>query len=64
MKRGLLNGDDVNAIDHTGCTALHAAAVSNHFTIVELLLKNGADINARDKNVLNDFISLSLTSPV
>jgi ankyrin repeat protein len=53
VKRCLLSGEDVNAVDHSGCTALHAAAVANHFKIVELLLKNGADINARDKNVLS-----------
>eukprot|EP00604_Paraphysomonas_vestita_P003640 CAMPEP_0174820256 /NCGR_PEP_ID=MMETSP1107-20130205/3960_1 /TAXON_ID=36770 /ORGANISM="Paraphysomonas vestita, Strain GFlagA" /LENGTH=296 /DNA_ID=CAMNT_0016035215 /DNA_START=806 /DNA_END=1693 /DNA_ORIENTATION=- len=56
VKRCLLSGEDVGATDHTGCTALHAAAVGNHFDIVELLLKNGADINARDKNMMTPLL--------
>ncbi len=39
---------DVNAATETGQTALHFAALSMD-SVVELLAKNGADLNARDK---------------
>jgi hypothetical protein len=35
--------------DDQGATALHYATLSGHREIVELLLENGADINARDE---------------
>lgn len=34
--------------DETGATALHYAAFSGHRELVQLLVKHGADINARD----------------
>ena len=32
-----------------GYTALHAAAMKNEVNMAELLLQNGADVNAKDK---------------
>jgi hypothetical protein len=40
--------DFINAKDETGATALHYAALSGHRELVQLLVKLGADINARD----------------
>ena len=51
VKRALLSGEDVNAVDHSGCTAMHAAAVAGHFDVVDLLIKAGGTVDARDKNV-------------
>ena len=45
-------GDDAtlaHACDSEGATALHAAAFHGRQDVVDLLLKAGADINARDK---------------
>ena len=47
----LLYGQDIASTDHSGQTALHAAATSESREIIELLLKAGADVNWRDKNV-------------
>jgi ankyrin repeat protein len=44
-------GEDVDSVDHSGCTPLYAAAVGNHHEVVELLIKAGANVNIRDKNV-------------
>lgn len=38
----------VNARDETGATALHYAAFGGHRGVVEVLVKCGADVNARD----------------
>lgn len=52
----LLEGEDPNASDLTGNTALVAAAVNNHPTIVEILIRAGADINMRDKNLMTPLL--------
>lgn len=41
-------GTNVNESNDHGLTALHMAVVSRHQSIVDLLLKNRADINAKD----------------
>jgi palmitoyltransferase ZDHHC13/17 len=38
----------VNTVDHTGQTALHWSAVRGHIQVAELLLKEGAKIDAAD----------------
>ncbi len=38
----------INSRDEHGATALHYAAFGGHRDVVMLLIKNGADINARD----------------
>lgn len=46
--RNLLHaGEDVKACNEAGWTALHVAAKNNCVEIAELLLENGADVNAR-----------------
>lgn len=42
------HGGDVNAADHTGQTALHWSAVRGHIQVAELLLKEGARVDAAD----------------
>lgn len=42
------HGGDVNATDHTGQTALHWSAVRGAIQVGELLLQEGARINAAD----------------
>lgn len=42
-------GIDVDAKDQEGLTALAYAGLNNHVDIVELLIKNGADVNAKSK---------------
>lgn len=44
----LARGADVNASADTGYTALHVAAGLGQLEMVDFLLENGADINARD----------------
>ena len=41
------NGADVNATDLHQCIPLHYAAEKGHSKIAELLLQNGADVNAK-----------------
>jgi len=57
VKRALLSGEDVNAVDHSGCTAMHAAAVAGHFDVVDLLIKAGGTVDARDKNMMTPMLS-------
>lgn len=40
-------GADVNVRDNTGCTALMFAIKNGNKEMVELLIKNGADVNAK-----------------
>ena len=42
------HGGDVNAVDHTGQTALHWSSVRGHIQVAELLLKEGAKVDAAD----------------
>ena len=39
---------DVDAIDATGCTALHCAAKNGHLDVVIKLLDMGADMSIKD----------------
>ena len=41
-------GDDVNAKDNIGKTPLHQAASDGDMQIAELLIDNGANVNAKD----------------
>ena len=45
----LAQGSDVNGGDFDDRTALHVAACEGHSEVVELLLKHGANFNARDR---------------
>ncbi len=47
----LLQGTDPNACDYSGSTGLHLAAANKHSEVVELLVKAGAAVDLRDKNV-------------
>lgn len=48
IKFELARGDDPNAVDETGRTALHWAALECHSSVIRLLIKRGADVNAPD----------------
>jgi len=53
--RDLLDrGWPVNAFDELGKTPLHYAVLGEHFAVVELLLRSGADVNAHDERVIGD----------
>ena len=41
---------DVNARDDNGWNPLHLAAENGHKEIAELLIKKGANVNAKDKH--------------
>ena len=47
VKQHLAAGTDVNARDKDGWTPLHPASYEGHQEIVELLIAQGADVNAR-----------------
>ncbi len=46
----LSNGADPNAAQPDGSTALHAAAARGAVDLVEMLIRKGADVDARDSN--------------
>ncbi len=51
VKRNLASGTDVNAKDDDGVTPLLVAAVSGRKEIIELLIREGADVNAKVNGV-------------
>ena len=46
-KRAILAGANVNARNSIGRTFLHSAALGGHKEIIELLIANDADVNAK-----------------
>ena len=51
IKRNLASGTDVNAKNEDGVTPLLVAAVSGRKEIIELLIREGADVNAKVNGV-------------
>ena len=51
VKKAILRGEDINSTDYTGCTAMHVSAAIERRDIMALLVKAGAEIDPRDKNV-------------
>ncbi|KAL8574487.1 hypothetical protein ACOMHN_060157 [Nucella lapillus] len=49
VRKRLEKGDDVNARDKSGYTALHYAARNNHLEVCRLLLLHGSEVNAVTK---------------
>lgn len=47
---------DVNIQDHRGMTPLHVAASMGNFGFISFLIKSGANINARDKVLVYNFM--------
>ena len=47
VKKHLDAGVDVNASNFAGWTPLHRAAIKGHTQIIQLLIANGADVNAK-----------------
>jgi len=50
VKLALSLGDNVNAANVLGDTALHAAAVNRLDSVVQLLVENGAEVNTKNLN--------------
>ena len=50
VRARLAAGDDVNAADPDGNTALHEASFNGHLDVVRELLKAGANVHAVDQN--------------
>ena len=49
VEKMIFSGADINAQDEDGYTLLHSAVSIDHAEIVEILLKNGANPNIKDK---------------
>lgn len=52
----LMQGEDPNATDLTGNTAMIVASSNQHTEVVDLLFKAGANINQRDKNMMTPLL--------
>ncbi len=52
----LMQGEDPNAMDLTGNTALTVSSSNQHTEIVDMLFKAGANINQRDKNMMTPLL--------
>lgn len=50
----LTQGCPVNSFDDMGKTPLHYAVLGEQFAVVDLLLRYGADVNARDEQMIGD----------
>jgi ankyrin repeat protein len=50
VKLAIELGNDIHAVDNRGQTALHGAAYTGSYPIVEYLISKGADVNAKDKS--------------
>lgn len=57
VKAALLRGEDPNAQDYTGTTALIAAAANRHSDTCELLFRAGAGLDSRDANLLTPLLA-------
>jgi ankyrin repeat protein len=62
LKLTLELGNDIRAVDNRGWTALHGAAYTGADPIVQLLVDNGADVNAKAKREETP-LSLAIASP-
>ncbi|XP_078048094.1 mitochondrial disaggregase isoform X1 [Augochlora pura] len=51
LERSIKEGVDVNVRHSLGWTALHVAAINEKLEIIQILLKNGANVNAGDEFV-------------
>jgi uncharacterized protein len=49
VRLALSLGNDVNAVNNTGDTALHSAAAMRYDGVVQFLAENGADLNLKNK---------------
>ena len=51
VRAAVEQGEDPDAVDYTGCSAVHVAAANGHDKILDILKKAGADMDKRDVNV-------------
>jgi hypothetical protein len=55
----------LGVFDVTGCTPLHSAASSGHAAAVDLLIRAGSDVNARDMRKFSDTpLDLAVKGPI
>lgn len=57
VREAIASAIDLESVNHARCTALQAAASNNHISIVEMLLKAGARIDARDENMMTALLA-------
>jgi ankyrin repeat protein len=50
----LTAGDPINAFDELGLTPLHHAVEGEHYEVVELLLRRGANVNAHCERMIGN----------
>ena len=55
-------GSDVNAVNETGDTALHAAAANRFNSVIQLLAERGANLEAKNKRGLTP-LQIALQAP-
>ena len=56
VKRYIIQGEDPNALDTTGCTGMHYAAANNDFAMINVLRDAGAKVDVRDKYMVTPYL--------
>jgi ankyrin repeat protein len=54
VRQLVAEGFDINAFDEFGKTALHYAVDEEHLEVARLLIRSGADVNARSEQMIGD----------
>jgi len=56
----LLRGEDPDACDYTGVSAMLAAAANRQSDVIELLFRAGAMVDSRDKNLMTPLLAATM----
>jgi len=60
VKAVLLRGEDPDACDYTGVSAMLAAAANRQSDVIELLFRAGAMVDSRDKNLMTPLLAATM----